>query len=103
MNIIGRQETIMSLFPGDLLGALTKGVTLAVHKSFEQQSMKNPTRDEIKRRFDICLKWAKVFRGDLKWGIQRIVDEFDNVLVKELTGATYEPPTRQCWIQSDGG
>ena len=104
MNIIGREQTILELFPAEqgTLGKLTNGITQAVHRSFENQSMKNPTRAEITRRFEICMKWAKVFRGDLRWGIQRIVDEFDNVLVAELTVKKYEPPKRTTWIPSDG-
>jgi len=97
MHVIGKKETILSLFPpGPDLGRLTNGVTAAVHRSFEQQSMRNPTNDEVKRRFEICVKWALTFRGELKWGIQRIVDELDNVLRSELLGTPYQVPTRQC-------
>lgn len=103
MHIIGKEQTLLQLFPpGADLGSLTVGVTKAVEKSFVRQTMRNPTRDEISRRFTLCVKWAKVFRGDLKWGIQRIVDEFDNVLRADALGIPYEPPTRQCWIPSDG-
>ncbi len=103
MHVIGKEETIVGLFGnGNDLGTLTRGVTEAVGKSFSQQSMRNPSHDEIRRRFTICMKWAKVFRGDLSWGMQRIVDELPNALRAELLGTSYSPPTRQCWIPADG-
>lgn len=102
MHVIGKEETLLSLFAPNDLAVLTAGVTRAVHKSFIEQSMANPSTDEVRRRFNICVKWAKVFRGDLKWGIQRIVDELHHPLRSELIGSAYAPPTRQCWIPSDG-
>ena len=88
--------------PGDALGKITNGVFVAVSKSFEAQQMKNPTRDEVKRRFQICMKWAITLRGDLQWGLDRIVDELPNALATELRGGDYSPPKRQCWLPSDG-
>jgi len=103
MNIIGRQETILQLFPGEDLGTITNGITRAIHASFAEQSMRNPTRAEVRHRFDICFKWAKVMRGDLKWGLARIVDTVPEALRAELLGQEYTPSTRQCWIPTDGG
>lgn len=100
-------DDLIQLFPpqgpsGNLLGQITNGITEAVHTSFAEGNMRNPTRDEIRRRFNICVKWAKVFRGDLKFGIQRIVGELPNALRAELLGVPYEPPTRTSWIAGDG-
>lgn len=104
MNIIGREETVLSLFSAEdgTLGKLTLGIMTAVGESFSQQSMNNPTDAEVRDRFNKCMKWAKILRGDLKWGIQRINDELKNALRAELLGTKYEPPTRECWIPSDG-
>jgi len=96
-NIIGRTETITQMFPGSALGTITNGITNAVGISFDEQKMKNPTMGEIRRRFDICMKWAKILRGDLAWGVQRIIDEMPNILRKELLGVTYTPPSREIW------
>ena len=102
-QIIGQQTKVLSLFPpGKVLGSLTTGIEEVVGRSFVEQRMRNPTHAEVKRRFEICMKWAITFRGDLKWGIQRIVDELANALRAELLGQAYSPPTRQCWIQQDG-
>ena len=100
-------DSLIQLFPpgganGDMLGKLVNGITKAVHESFIESNLRDPTQGEIRRRFEICVKWAKVFRGDLKFGIQRIVDELANPLRAELLGVAYEPPARTSWIMGDG-
>lgn len=93
---------IVSLFPGPDLGRVTIGIYKAIERSFAEQSMRNPTREEIKRRFEICINWAKTLRGDLKWGLDRIVDTMPDVLRTTLLGGEFKPDTRQCWIPNDG-
>ncbi len=103
MNLIGKEETLLQMFPPPvMLGQLTKGIVAAVEKSFEGTEMRNPTKEEVKRRFEICVKAAKIMRGDLKFGMQRLLGELPNVLKVELRGDKWEPPTRQCWLPSDG-
>ena len=103
MKLIGTEDTLLSLFQTkEDIGALTKGVMEAVKKSFDKHAMNNPTHTEIKRRFMFCIEAAKIMRGDLKFGLQRLIAEFDNVLAVRLRGETWEPPTRACWIPSDG-
>ena len=34
MQLIGRQETLLSLFPGEAMAKLTRAVTVAIDKSF---------------------------------------------------------------------
>lgn len=104
-GIIGRPETIVELFPGDLMGRLVRGVTEAVHKSFcdkQGKMSREITQAEIRERFNACMKWAKTLRGDLKWGIERIVGQFDEILICHLAKKDYVPPQRQCWVASDG-
>ena len=95
-------KKIVTLFPGADLGRITMGIYEAVGKSFDQQFMRNPTREEIKRRFKIVMDWAVTLRGDLSWGLDRIVDVMHEILTSELTGAKWEPSKRQCWIPADG-
>jgi len=104
ITIIGQEQKILQMFPAETgaLGKITTGIFKAVAGSFEQQSMKNPTRAEIQNRFEICMKWAKTFRGDLKWGLDRIVGEIPNALRAELLHVDYTPPSRQSWIPEDG-
>ncbi len=104
--IVGQEKKILSLFPteGGALGRLTIAATQAIQQSFEQQSMRNPTRDEVKRRFEIVMKHAVMLRGDLSWGLDRICDTLPEILRTELSGKRWEPPasSRQCWVPGDG-
>lgn len=103
MRVTGSaDETLVSMFPGDALGRLTLGVFDAVGKSYVSHKMNNPTRQEHKRRFDICIKWARIFYGDLKWGLERVCDQLPTVLKAELSGQDYTPPTREIWVPEDG-
>lgn len=102
--IVGGAEGkgIVSLFPGPDLGRITLGIYGAIEASFAEQAMRNPTREEVKRRFVICINWAKTLRGDLKWGLDRIVDSMPDILKAELLGTKWEPDKRSCWVPSDG-
>ena len=73
-------------------------------RELEEQKMRRAdiTLGEIRRRFNICMKWAKTLRGDLKWGVQRIADEMTVVLRAELLGTSYTPSSREIWAPSDG-
>lgn len=104
--IIGQDRKIVSLFPpGHALGRLTQAAITTIGKSFEQQAMRNPTQDEVKRRFEIVMKYAVMLRGDLKWGLDRICDTLPEILRTELLGQRWEPTQsdkRQCWMPGDG-
>ena len=99
--IVGQDRKITSLFPpGPFLGRLTIAVTEAVAKSFEEQAMRNPTRDEVKRRFEICMKHAVDLRGERQWSLDRICDSFAVILRTELLGSRWEAPSieRAAWM-----
>jgi hypothetical protein len=103
---INRPETLKALFPGDSLGGLTRGVFGAVDRSFrdsEGRMKKDITQVEIKDRFTACVEWAKTLRGDFKWGLERIVGQFDEIIRCHLAKMDYKPPTRQLWMPGDGG
>lgn len=62
------------------------------------------TRNEVKRRTEICAKWTLIFRRDLKWSIERCLDELPKALRCELDGIPYQP-TREgarTWSQDNG-
>lgn len=100
--IINPDQTITALFGREGLPKLTAGAYVAVAKSFREQNMRNPTQDEIRRRFNICMKWAKTLRGDMQWGVDRICDTLPQALRSELLGVDFTPSTRQCWMPADG-
>lgn len=107
-NIISgdKDARLQSLFPGNAIGTLTRGIFVAVDNSFQErrQKMNNPTHQEIRQRFDICFQAARMLRGDLKWGVQRIVDILPEVLKYELNGSKWSPSVaeRTMWVPSDG-
>ncbi len=97
-----KQQRVTSLFPGVALGQLVDGITTALHSSFKAQVMRVPTDDEKRRRFGICMDWAVILRGDMKWGVQRIVGAMPEILKTTLAGEKWQPSQRQCWIPEDG-
>lgn len=105
MQLIGRQETILQLFPGDSLGRLTRGIHEAVERSFQDDKGRmrtDITQWEIRDRVTACVKQAKMMRGDLKWGLDRIVGQMDEVLRCHLAKTDYKVPTRALWMPEDG-
>jgi len=97
--IIGRPETVAQLFPGDSMGRLVRGMTEALDKSFSDEHGKmrgDITQEEIKTRFALLLKWAKILRGDQSWGLERIVGQFGEILICYMARKDYEPPARKC-------
>jgi hypothetical protein len=96
-----REKTVMALFP-DTLGVLVNGITDAMWSSFKREGIQVASDTEKRRRFTICMDWAVTLRGDLKWGVQRIVGAMPEILKAELSGTKYVPSQRQCWIPADG-
>lgn len=102
--IIGTDTKLLTLFPGSALGQLTNACNVAIQRSFETQTMRNLTYDELKRRFDICVNAAINMRGELKWGMNRICDALPEVLRTELSGVKWAPAVkeRSLWMPEDG-
>lgn len=97
------KRTIVDLFPDkSQLGLLTLGIEDAIRVSFNTQSMRNPTHQAVKERFDRCIKWAEILRGDLGWGTARIVNALPDMLSAELSGQAWNPSKRQFWLPQDG-
>lgn len=57
---------------------------------------------EIRSRFAACIHWAKILRGDSKWGLERIIGQFDEIIRCHLAKIDYQPSTRQFWLPADG-
>jgi hypothetical protein len=93
-------------------GNITKvviGIEAAVLQSFEtDQARTSPlllrqvsiTHDEVKRRGRICTQLFRELRGDLKWGVDRILDHLPSFLRKELDGIPWQPEARRAsWVE----
>lgn len=55
------------------------------------------TRDEERRRINICLDAVEVLRGDLKWSWERVVDHLPECLSRRLDGLDWTPSERAAW------
>jgi hypothetical protein len=71
--------------------------------SFDRDSMHKITRDEVKRRFDLCVKIFTILVGDCKWGVERALGRLGEYLRMELSGTAWEPDKRTFWMPTDGG
>ncbi len=85
------------------------GIEKAVVTSFEQDkqpgriilvtglssSSRETPREEAKRRMAICIKIFKELRGDLSWGIDRILDHLPEFLRMTLDGQAWEPVAKR--------
>jgi hypothetical protein len=83
------------------IGKVTIGILDAIAASFQTDNVIRPvqTRDEISRRFKICIKWFNVLRRDLHWSVPRILDGLPEALRSELDGTPFQPTEdRQGWV-----
>ena len=83
------------------LGKTILGIEMAITSSFAIDGS-TMTTSEVKRRFGICERLFKNLRGDLGWGIERIIDHLAEYLRYELDGVVWEPDKRSCWMTGDG-
>lgn len=93
------------LITDDKIPTVVAGVERAVAASFEADRAPGRvilvhggpriSRTEMKRRGELCLKVFRVLRGDLKWGVDRIVDELPKYLRAELDGVAWEPEAKR--------
>jgi hypothetical protein len=87
------------------MGRLTNAITESVFKSFcdEQGKMRGDvSQAEVKERFKVCVNMARQLRGDLHWGLERIIGILDEVLICHLAKTEFKPSDRKCWVPADG-
>lgn len=104
MQLIGGDSAnpINQLYPGLALQELMNAAMNAVHQSFQEFPANNITREEIKRRNEIVIRWAKILRGDLKWSPARVHGHLYAALKSELQGVSWTPPKRTVWLAGEG-
>jgi hypothetical protein len=86
--------------PGQLECAV-RGIEHAVGRSFEADGARM-TAAEVRRRFGICERLFRQLRGDLGWGLHRVLDHLPHYLRCELDGQAWEPDRRTIWMPEDG-
>ena len=72
------------------IGRVVLGIEGAVGASFLEDRSRL-TGDEIRRRFDICVRIIKTLRGDLGWAVARVLDHLPRYLRCELDGIPWSP------------
>jgi hypothetical protein len=85
----------------EYLARVVLGIEHAVANSFEVDGARM-TSDEVRRRFAICERLYRQLRGDLGWGMQRVLDHLPHYLRCELDGQPWEPDRRTLWVPDDG-
>jgi len=94
-------KPFMDLLEKDQAGRVMLAIERAVSKSFEDDRAR-VTGDEIRRRFGLCERLIRRLRGDLGWGLHRVLDHLPHYLRCELDGQAWEPDTRTIWMPEDG-
>ena len=93
-------ESFSGLIEQKDLGRVTNSFTEIIGASFLADGAPM-TRSEVKRRFEICVGIFKQLRGDLHWGISRILDNLPRYLRCELEGDSWTPDARGMWLPGD--
>ena len=95
-----------SLVSTNQIPQVVKGIESAVLRSFEEDRQpgriiltsgvqQTITRDKVKDRTQRCIKIFRVLRGDLHWGVARIVDSLPRILRQDLDRVNWEPEARR--------
>lgn len=87
------------------VGRVTLAFEETIAASFETHKMRHMTTAEVKRRFEMCARIFEKLRGELKWGIERILDTLPTYLGCELDGkdwASDAQGARTIWAPGDG-
>ena len=80
------------------------GVTLAIERAIADSfgtDRARMTSSEVRRRFAICERLLRQLRGDLGWGLQRVLGHLPHYLRCELDGAPWTPDERAIWVPED--
>jgi hypothetical protein len=91
----------LALIESEQLGRVMLGIEHAVTRSFETDGARMADA-EVRRRFGICERLFRQLRGDLGWGVVRVLDRLPHYLRCELDGQAWEPDRRTLWIPEDG-
>ena len=94
----------VGLVTDNQVGQVVLGIEAAVAESFATDQARltvardiRVTQDEVKRRANICMRIFRELRGDLKWGVHKILDQLPVYLRKELDGVAWKPSDASFW------
>jgi hypothetical protein len=90
----------LDLVTADQVARVTFAVERVIADSFGADGAR-ATGDEVRRRFAICERLVRQLRGDLGWGLQRVLDRLPVYLRCELDGVRWVPDARVVWVPED--
>jgi hypothetical protein len=90
----------LDLVTADQVARVTLAIERVIADSFRADGAR-PTGAEVRRRFAICERLVRQLRGDLGWGLQRVLDHLPEYLRCELDGLPWEPDARAVWVPED--
>jgi hypothetical protein len=93
-------SAFLDLVSDDQVARVTRAIERTITESFHADGS-TMTGAEVRRRFAICERLVRRLRGDLGWGLQRILDHLPRYLRCELDGVPWNPEERQVWIPED--
>lgn len=94
-------SNFIELVGRDQIGRVMAAIEGAVAQSFKQDGSRM-TGAEVRRRFGICERLIRSLRGDLGWGLHRVLDHMPRYLRCELDGQSWKPDERTIWMPEDG-
>lgn len=93
-------SAFLDLVSDDQVARVTLAIERTILDSFVADGAR-ATGDEVRRRFAICERLVRQLRGDLGWGLQRVLDHLPRYLRCELDGAPWTPDEREIWVPND--
>lgn len=93
-------SAILDLVSEHQVARVTLAIERAIADSFAADGARM-TGSEVRRRFVLCERLVRQLRGDLGWGLRRVLDHLPHYLRCELDGVPWTPDARAVWIPED--
>ena len=91
------QEFLGFMFDPQLISELNAGIIRAVNQSYTTAPVRERTDVGDRERVRLCIVLIRVMRGDMKWSVQRIVDNLAAALTARVQGESWEPAKNTAW------
>jgi hypothetical protein len=93
-------SAFLDLVSEDQVARVTVAIERAIADSFTADGTRM-TGSEVRRRFVLCERLVRQLRGDLGWGLGRVLDHLPHYLRCELDGVAWTPDARAGWVPED--
>jgi hypothetical protein len=93
-------KRLLSLVEPHQIRRALLGLATVVEASFDQDGSRI-TQDEVKRRLYLAADLFCELRRDVKWSVERILNELPNALRSKLDGTPWSPNAHALWKPGD--